>query len=431
MCICFYNGYPMYDGDTHSYLDTGFSNTIPPDRTPFYGLFIRIASLWTSLWFTIFSQCLILSYVLLRFIRLLNPRNFDFSFGLMSIMAIASFTCVSWVCAELMPDIFAGILLVAILLYLFDQTTSIVQRIICLLIIILAVSIHNSNFLILFLFSTIVFLYSIINKYKLWIKKSLTLISISVAFYFFMCTLHFNNKDGFVFSPSSDVFTMAKLSSSGILGVYLDDNCGKKDLRLCTCKDQLPAYPWDFIWPAPSNPVLKVLTWDSCNKEFSFIIHDVFTTPKYLRLVLQKSCISTIHQLYAVQIENKYSAPLESDHGQKIKKYYEDEFNEFSVSKQNSNTLDIDSFKLIYNLFFVLSSLWILLLYKHPANRQLFRIYCWILIFFVVNAFVTTFFSTVFYRYQYRIFWLLPATNAILILKYLQEKYRNANPSPE
>jgi hypothetical protein len=43
-------------------------------------------------------------------------------------------------------------------------------------------------------------------------------------------------------------------------------------------------------------------------------------------------------------------------------------------------------------------------------------------LFFVVNAFVTSLGSTVIYRFQYRIFWILPATNAILMIKYYLSK---------
>ena len=51
-------------------------------------------------------------------------------------------------------------------------------------------------------------------------------------------------------------------------------------------------------------------------------------------------------------------------------------------------------------------------------NKELAFIYCCILLYLVVNAFVTASLSAITYRFQYRVAWLLPAANAIVILKY-------------
>jgi hypothetical protein len=108
-----------------------------------------------------------------------------------------------------------------------------------------------------------------------------------------------------------------------------------------------------------------------------------------------------------------------------VKDNFADEDKEFSRSLQNNSFIDSFTSNIFYNLFFVLTSVWILMFYSSSANKEVFRIYCCLLLFFVINAFVTSVFSTVTARFQYRIFWVLPATNAILILKYLQKKYED------
>ena len=50
-------------------------------------------------------------------------------------------------------------------------------------------------------------------------------------------------------------------------------------------------------------------------------------------------------------------------------------------------------------------------------------IYALLLVFLVVNALAMSAFSAVLNRYQNRIFWLLPATNIIIMIKYYQHKY--------
>ena len=423
MYACFYNGYPIYEGDTHAYIGVAFTDAFPNDRTPFYSYFLRISSFWESLWYTIFFQCLLLSYLLLRYIRHLN-NSAPFSWtGIISIVVIASFTCVSWISSKLMPDIFTGTLLVAVLLYLFDKSSARWQKAVYLVIIFLIISIHNSHFLITALFSGSIFLYSIVCKNKELIKKSLALMCVSVLFYFTMCSINQVHGYGFVFCPAAPVFTMAKLASNGILDVYLEDNCDKKNLRLCSCKGQLPEYPWNFMWPSAPSPLLKIGIEDSCKNEFKEIIYDIFTNPKYLKLYIQKSGISTMRQLVNIQVMNTLPYDKESSASKQNKTWFMDENKDFCTSKQNCNTIELSSFNLVYTLFFIITTIWIFLIYRQTTDGHTLHIYYAILLFFLINAFVSSSFSAIHYRFQARIFWLLPATNAILILKYLQARF--------
>ncbi len=430
MFVCFYNGYPIYEGDTHSYITVAFNNIFPEDRTPFYSYFLRISSFWESLWYTIFFQCLLLSFLLLRYIRHLNSSGPAFSSGIIAIMVIATFTCVSWISSKLMPDIFGGILLVAVLLYLFENASKPWRKASYLVIIFLIISIHNSHFLITALFSCSILIFSLVRKNKALLKKSLALMGVSVLFYITMCSLNLAQGNGFVFCKAAPVFTMAKLASNGILDVYLDDNCEKKNLRLCSCKGQLTEYPWDFMWPAPSSALSKIGGWDSCKNEYNGILSDVFTSPRYLKLYIQKSCTSTMRQLFEIQIMPTYADDRESGSTKQYKKYFNEEFKEYTISRQNRNCLDITYFNLIYNLFFILTTVWIFLLYSRSPNKDIMHLYASIIVFLLINAFVSSTFSMVHYRFQARVFWLLPATNAILILKYLQANYKASQNLP-
>jgi hypothetical protein len=425
MTICFYNRYPFYDGDTHSYLYTAFHTDLPIERPPFYGKFIRLTSLWTSLWFTIFSQCLILAYLLVRYISLLNPGKSVLRFGMLSMLSIVGFTCVSWVCTYLCPDIFGGILLMGILLYLFDKNPGRIHSILYLAIILFGALVHNSHFLIIVLFSVSILIYALIRKYKPWLKKGLTLLSVAALTYLSICTLNYRYGRGFTFSPASQLFIVAKFASNGILKTYLDDNCEKKNLKLCACKDEITPYPWEFMWPAPSTQLSKIGVWDSSSREFKGIVKDIFTTPKYLKMYLVKSFFTTFQQFCEIQVEKPLYRPTNTPANGYFNIYFSDEYNDFLASRQNNNTLDPSGFNMVYYLFFALSSLWVLLLYAQSKNKEIALIYGCILVFFLINAYVTANFSTVCFRFQYRVFWILPATNAILILKYLQERYKD------
>ena len=149
MVISLYNGYPLYGGDTHAYMYTAFHGSIQPDRTPFYGKFIRYSSLRESLWFTVFGQSLILACLLTRYIELLYTKKAGMRFLLLCVICITSFTCVSWIASCLMPDIFTPILLLGVLLYLFDKKATKIQKAAYVLIIFIAINIfiscHDQN----------------------------------------------------------------------------------------------------------------------------------------------------------------------------------------------------------------------------------------------------------------------------------------------
>ena len=220
------------------------------------------------------------------------------------------------------------------------------------------------------------------------------------------------------------MFIVAKFAESGILNEYLNDSCGKKKLNLCACKNDITPYPWDFMWPQAGSSLSNLGGWEKCKPEFNMIIHDVFTTPKYTKMFIEKAATSTIRQLTEIQDLGK---PINMPPGHLerafVKEYFDDEDKEFLRSKQNNDQIDPFIPNVFYYLFFALSSIWILLVCSQSANKQIFYLYLYIIAFLVVNAFVTSVFSTVSGRFQARIFWILPATNAILILKYFQKKY--------
>ncbi len=167
-------------------------------------------------------------------------------------------------------------------------------------------------------------------------------------------------------------------------------------MRLCTCKGQLPGDTYAFMWPAPSSPLSKIDVWgDSSKAEYKGIIYDVFTTPKYLRMYIGKSVTSTFQQLCNIGVEKPFAFPVDNWKILMLKTYFDTEYKELSGSKQNANVMETADFNFIYALFFVVSSLFILVLYPFSANKDLYLIYSCILTFIVINAFTSSNFSMV------------------------------------
>ncbi len=424
MFIAFYNGYAITDSDTNAYIYSGFSNAALKDRPPFYGWFIRHSSLWASLWFTVFFQSCLLAYLLLKYIDLIQKKVAGFSQALTTILVIASFTCVSWIVSFLMPDIFAAILLLATLLFISAAGERKGALVGYGLIIFFCMLVHNSHLLIIVLFSTVLAIWAILKKQRIILKRCVLLVSVSFISWLSLCSVNKTNGYGFTFSPSGHVFIMGRLSEMGILRLYLSDNCAKKNMKLCNYKDSLPVYSWDFIWQQYS-PFYKTGGWDSSKAEYTDIIHDIFTTPKYMKMLAQKSAVGTLRTLGQMKITDHYPAyGKNSGPGQVISMYFNDDMNEYVESLQNNGELSGTTFNMFYCLFFILSTVWVLFNRKNINEDHLF-IYGCILLFFIINAFVMSTFSAVLDRYQTRISWLLPATNAIFIIKHYWNKYQS------
>jgi hypothetical protein len=317
-----------------------------------------------------------------------------------------------------MPDIFTGILLVTLLLFINMESGNKTSRTLYSLIILGSIAIHFSHFLITLLFSIALLLYALKNKQKLLVKKCMWLMGFCMVIWVTLCSMNAAKKNGFTFSRGTNIFLVAKLAETGILNTYLDENCAQKNLRLCEYKNQVPAGLSEFLW-MDYSPLNKMGGWDSCKTEYASVVHDVFTTPRYLLMFARKSAISTLKQLVQVQVRDKIqSEGKEKQPWKKVRQYFADELREFDQAKQNNDELSSTACNPVYLLFFVLTTIWVLVWGRQAVNKEVAFIYGCILAFMFINALVTATFSTVSYRYQYRIFWLLPATNLIVMVKY-------------
>ena len=418
MYLALYSGYPLYGGDTHAYVTIGFNNVIPFDRSPFYGWFLRHTSLHESLWFPILAQSLLLAYVLLRFFRLL-AGTFDPKVLAAFVIGTVAFTFVSRSASCLMSDVFTPVLLLALLLYYLEPDTPAGRKFVYRALIFLSITMHNSHFLIVALLSALLLLYALVKKVRSIAVRAVATLGLSVLYFITMSGINAAAGNGFVFSRSSSLFMVTKFAETGILNQYLDDNCETKHLRLCNNRQNITPYPWEFMY-YPHSPYVMAGGYDSCKEELSFIAHDVLTTPKYLKQYVIKAATATLRQLTEVQeIGDVLCLPADAWQRQFVKNYFPQEEKEFQRSRQNTGLLSMYAPNAVNAIFFVLSTIAVLLLYAKTGNKLVANVYALILAFFVINAMVTAVGSTVECRYMYRIFWILPATNLAIIIKYL------------
>ena len=426
MTLSLYNSYPFLDNDTGSYISSGFSLVPPHERPIFYGLFLRFFSFGYFLWIPVFVQSLLLSYMIILFIRnitLTRSRS-----QLLALVAIAGWgTIAGWVTGQLTADIFAPILFLSFYNFVYNRTEVRHHKIISLCIFLFSILVHNSHLLI----ATILILLYLLSKLfgrtlrrsrELWVPLMIT---VAVA-WGAMNTANYLGGGGFRPSRSTHVFLMGRLVETGIMKHYLDNYCGTYNYQLCEYRDELPTFAWEYVWDG-NSPLQKTGGWEQSREEHEKILADLFSRPRFIILWIYKSITGTLRQLATTDIDGVHehswsrygegSPPYEN-----IKKHIPLEISELKAGKQHNKTLNVIFLDRVYIFVLLGSSIAVLLFWQGYKNPVLVRTYQALILFLVLHAFVTANFANVLTRLNSRVIWLLPLLNVIFLLTVFQKK---------
>lgn len=426
MIFALYNGSPIFNGDTTTYLNSGMDLWVPADRPIFYGLFIRVASMGASAWSVIFMQCVIMAYVSIRFIKVLLP-SITKTHLLALLLIISLGTIASWNTGQLLPDAFTPILFLSIYLYLQAKNT-LAQKLILLGIIYLSTVVHYSHYVIAtcFTVATIGLSFIFRSHFQHLRTKALHLIGVVVLAWVSLFSSNYVAGYGFTSSRSSHVFLMGKLCENGILKKYLDKNCATNNYELCKQKEVLPPVAWEFVW-AEGSPMYNNDIWESSKQEYKGIIKDILTSPEYWPQLVYRSLDATFRQVILMNIdegEENSSLKFEGGHAlyEAVRHHFPREVNQFKASRQNSRMLEFSFYDHVYVVVFLLTSLLLLFLVNDKYKRAAITIYSLVVLFVFVNAFATAAFGNVLTRLNSRAIWLIPMTNIIFIYLYAKDR---------
>lgn len=433
MAPALYNGFPLVYSDTGTYILSGMELIIPTDRPISYGLFIRATSLHISLWFVVFAQCVILSYllyILLKFIIKKVSLNITF---IVVLILLTAFTGIGWYAGQIMPDIFTPICILSISILLFNAKLSRLSTILVSCILVVSISVHLSNFLISALTLLIGFiLLNVFSIVKIRSVKFILPFFLISASPILVSTVNYTIEKSFELSKGSHVFFVGKLLDSGVLKSFLDDKCIDNNYALCACKDSLPKNSRDFLWSG-NSPLYKDGGWEKSSEKYNKIIADVFKSPKHSLMFISNSISSTFAQLFQNEIgsgliSNWYSEPGSPPYEQ-VAKHFPNELNVYNISRQNSNLwgqgLNFDLINHINYLLLVASILFIIMIFYKKSIWQNIKqeTKCLLAISLVgifINAFVTATFANIYDRLQARISWLYIALVFFIMISEYQ-----------
>lgn len=421
MSDAFYNGFPIVYSDTSTYIASGFEFETPFDRPITYGLFLKLFSLnGLSLWFVIFFQALILSYLIFLLVKLVIGDKSFLNIGLITIIFLALFTGLSWTVSQLMPDSFTSIALLCITLILLGAFK---RRILILLYVLffISVAMHISHILLfgLILIATFSLRKFILPK-QLYPKRNLQIMTLFVLTITTVVTM------GSAISKSKHVFFMGAMVEHGIVKNYLDDYCDTQQYKLCAYKDSLPDRAYNFLWDERS-PFYKIGGWKETKSEFTEIIYGTLTKPKYIGMHIKESFKATLQQIALFAIGDGNGSFLKGTIlYERVSKYFSQDLVYYSASKQNQSRLYFLNFiNFIFFIIIVLSLFLLIFLfakYRCIFYEQLRAVPIFFLICIFINAWTSGTFANAIDRLGCKMIWLIPFATVILLFKILNEK---------
>lgn len=415
-CISLYNGYPLVYSDTGTYIYSGFEKVIPNDRPIFYGLFIKLFSFKTSLWFTVLIQNLITSLALFECFKLLPVRQNHKDF-IISTIALTLITPIGWYSNQIMPDFFAPVIALFTFVLLFKPNIPNWKFIAYSVIIIYGTMVHLSHLLLATGLAAFILLLPILLKvFKLnnilpftFFKRSilagvLLLPWLTVPFFNYLIESEFQ------YSKAGHVFMVAHLNDKGLLKKILDEQCHTPEFegnKLCEQKDQLPTDINGFIWAGDFFE--NTGGWENSKADYNTVVKKSVTTPKYLLINAVKSFQYAGVQLLFVNVGegltayNDGSAP----YGQ-IAWHFHSELNNYLNSKQNKWDGSRLNFELLTPAFIValvLAACFFIAVKPHNPKRYI-TVLSFILLCVLLNSMATAMLTSPYERYQSRMAWL-------------------------
>jgi drug/metabolite transporter superfamily protein YnfA len=110
-----WNGYPLMFADSGTYVIQVPTLSLGWDRPPFYSLFLLLFHLRLSLWPVVVAQAVAATLLLRLALRTVAPCGSEWRLvGVAGVLAVAS--SLPWFAAQVMPDLFTGLLVIALAL---------------------------------------------------------------------------------------------------------------------------------------------------------------------------------------------------------------------------------------------------------------------------------------------------------------------------
>jgi hypothetical protein len=260
--VALYNAYPTVYPDTGGYIYTGaFGIALPPFRSPGYSVFIRLTSFGLSPWITVVVQAILVVFVLSALCRYLIGGDSRFRDRCLVLItaALAALTSLPWETSLVMPDVFAGVVFLALFLLAFNDELMWIERFVLAAIAGVGVGAHISLLPIAALFVAGLVATQVFFNVRGWrpaqvpsVRSILAWLAIPLlAAGIWTANLNREMGLGFQVSPSGNEFLLGRLLGDGLAADFLREDCPKRPFVACRYLGNLPKTPEQLLFWHP------------------------------------------------------------------------------------------------------------------------------------------------------------------------------------
>ena len=253
-----WNGYPLVFADSGTYLGQAILLYLGWDRPAFYSLFLHALHWRVTLWAVPLAQGLMAAHLLALTLRVLDRPGAG---PLLLAAALLTFgTGLPWLVAQVMPDVFTGLLALALWLIGFGRARlGRWERVWLVLLAAGMVAAHLSHL-------PLTLGLALVGGALAWLRANAVAgarvagrmaapAALAVAA---LVAVNAAGHGRFSVSPFGSVFFAARLIQDGPAVRTLDARCGEVAWRVCALRQHLPMAANDFLWP-PDGPLRGVL----------------------------------------------------------------------------------------------------------------------------------------------------------------------------
>lgn len=433
LCIpALYNRYALYYTDSALYLESAITLMPKVDRPIGYGFFIRATTWQYSMWLVVFAQGLIASLLIYHTMKtVLVNLVFKRVYHFLTVFGLSIFSTLGWYVSLLMPDVFASFLILVIFNMIFARNNLFTYILYSALLFFIIFS-HLSNIPIFLLTLLTVWVFVILKKnfrthWRLALPGTIVAVLIFLGTVTYLVKYNYDHFHKAKISTTSGIFFFARLIDAGVVDVYLKDQCGKKDYRICKYKDEMPDYSQTFIWDF-NSPFYKLGAWTYYQEEPSIIVSDILKSPKYYGMIAKDFSLSTLKQLLQFRVGGdllNFRKEFVDVYENTYRVYHKDEIkHEFFRAKQQQDELDFDLLNQVMLVIIILSVMLIaVVISRYTLDYKMYMLLVTGFAGVFFNAAVCANLSNVLNRYQARVVWIIPLLAILLFLELILPRF--------
>lgn len=402
-----YNGYPLTFWDTRAYIESATTLMPRGDRLIGYGFLLRVASWLGTLWPIVIAQCALLAWLLRRVLVRLRPGLGAVAY-LTRIGLLASCTALPWIAGQLMADIFTPLLVLALFLYVEDESLTRLERTALLALVASCVTVHLTHLPLGLALLALAWQWLRARKATALQRR---LLAPALALLFGLAAIGGWNTarvGRWTLASGSDAFVFGHLVESGLASRMLDAHCPERAYWLCPHRARLPMGTDELLWV----DALNLKPWDhpaAVSREVSRLLRDSLREVPLMHL--RVATLSTLRVLGRFATGEGLDADARSLIEERLQTLAPHDVPAFVASRQQRDAIPVAKLRLLHTpIGWTLIALALLALTRWAWRKDLGTAELRFLLFattaWFLNGVLSANLSGIYDRYESRLVWL-------------------------